>query len=120
RPAAARLERTEQLTAAGDVEAGAVFLHEPANAQVAVRLDAEADERAGRRERRLQLVQMAQQRLLAVDVQRRAVLLGQRRGGDVFTIEGTIAVREKIHERLFHLGNDALRVPRVDPLVARV
>ena len=52
---------------------------------------------ADRRERGLQLVQVVQQRRLAVDVQRRAVLLGQLGDGDVFTVQLLIAVDEVIH-----------------------
>ena len=52
---AAGLEGAVQLAAAGHVEAGAVLGHEPAEAEVAVGLDAVADERVGRGERRLEL-----------------------------------------------------------------
>ena len=54
--------------------------------EVAVGLDAVADERIDRGERLLQLAQMVQQRGLAVDVQRRAVGFGEGADGHVFTM----------------------------------
>ena len=66
-------------------------------AEVAVGLDAVADERLGGREGRLNLLQVVQQRRLAVDVQRRAVLLGQFGDGDVLAVEGAVAVVEVVH-----------------------
>ena len=51
----------------------------------------------GFREGRLNLVQVVQQRRLAVDVQRRAVLLGQLGDWNVFAVEGAVAVGEVVH-----------------------
>ena len=75
--------------------------HEAGEVQVAVGLDAVADKRLGRGEGRLQLAEMVQQRRLAVDVQRRAVLLGQLRHRDVFAVQDAIAVVEMVHDSSF-------------------
>ena len=95
--AAAGRERAEQLAAAGHIDAGAVLDHEAADGQVGVGLDAVADERIDGGEGLLELAQVVQQRGLAVDVQRRAVGLGERADGHVFAVEDAVAVAEMIH-----------------------
>ena len=52
RPRSAGLERAVELAAGGDVEPGPVLGHEPADAEVAVGLDAVADDRVRRRRTR--------------------------------------------------------------------
>ena len=87
-----------QLAAAGHVEAGAVLGHEPADGEVAVGLDAVADERIDGGEGLLELAQVVQQRGLAVDVQRRAVGLGEGADGHVFAVEDAVAVVKMVHD----------------------
>src|SRR5262249_15059844 len=93
------LEGTVQLTAAGDIKAGTLFGHQAAEVQVGVGLDAIADEWLDRSKGPLQLAEVVPQRAGAVNIQRRAVGLGQSADGDVLAVENPIPIVEMIHVR---------------------
>ena len=94
---ATRRQRPVQFAARGHIAASAVFDHEPGQVSIGVGFDAVADERLDGGERGLQLLEVMRQRFLAVDVERRAVLLGKRRHGNVVTVEDAVAVGEVVH-----------------------
>src|SRR5258707_1024680 len=80
----------EDPPAAGHVEAGAVLGHEAAQVDVPVGLDAVAEQRADGGKGLLQLAEVVEQGRLAVDVERRAVFLGEGPDGHVFAVKDTI------------------------------
>src|SRR5579862_469008 len=95
---AAGRQRAKQLAAAGHVEAGTVFGHQLANGQIRVRLDAVTNQRIDGGKRLLHLTQMVQQRRLAVDVQRRTVVLRQFADGNLLTMQNALAIMKMVHE----------------------
>ncbi len=96
----AGVERPIQFAAAGHVEAGAGVGQSTAEVQIAVGLEAVADQRLNHGEGFLQLAEMVQQRRLAVDEQRRAVEVGQLADGHVFAVKYAVAVVKVIHDRI--------------------
>ena len=74
-----------------------MFGHELAEAEVAVRFDAVGNDGLRFGEGLLHFAQVVKQCGLAVDVERRAVLLGEFGHGHVFAEQGAVAVFEVIH-----------------------
>ena len=101
---ATRLEGAIEFAAARDVAARASLDHETSDMQIAIGLDAVADQRIDGGKRRLQLLQMMRQRFLAVHVERRAIFFSKRRHGDVVAVKDAIAIAKVVHGVLW-LGN---------------
>src|SRR5262249_41613059 len=95
--AAPRGDGAIQLAAGGDVEAGTMFAEQLANVQVAVGLDAVADEGRYLGERFLDLPEVVQERRLAVDEEGSAVGLGQFGDRDILAVQNALVVAKVVH-----------------------
>ena len=94
----------DELAAGDHVEPAAMLGQDLEDAQVRVRLDRVADQRINLGKRRLQRLQGLQEHPLAVDVERRPVLLGQLGDRGVLAVELAVAVVEVVHGSLRGLG----------------
>ena len=79
--------------------------HQFADAQIAICLDAITDDRIRGGEGGLNLLQMAKQRCLAIDVKRCAVMFRECGNGDVLAEQSAVAVDEVVMMRHVEVGN---------------